>query len=334
MAIFRKSKPILMKVTGGLTAQLLALLCAIYLSQKFKRPFQIRYFSDSTGTYWPFEIEKLLKSSELESIVATRGLETNKFVAPGSYIANLPLRQKKSNSHKFFWLIYRFKIDRLVKNFRREYVVEGKISRLKQVPKNINTVTGIFPPILEREVISEMSKRVENSGYPNPFKRPTEKISLVIHYRLGDMRKMPARNSQFGGHGVVDPSVFKEVLEKVEVHEEISKIVVVSDEPEIAVQLLKEAGFDNLSAANSNNPWENLITIGSAKIFVGSMSQFSIFGAVLCHLNKGQVFLPSNTYGRGSTVEDLGISEFNYIDYRYLGTDHWVFNHGIGDNKS
>ena len=323
-----------MKVTGGLTAQLLALLCAIYLSQKFKRPFQIRHFSDSTGTYWPFEIEKLLKSSELESIVATRGLETNKFVAPGSYIENFPLRQVGFNSYKFLGLFYRFKIDRLAKKFRHEYVVEGKIGKLKKVPKNINTVTGTFPPILEHEVISEMSKRIENCGYPNPFKRPTEKISLVIHYRLGDMRKMPARNSQFGGHGVVDPNVFKEVLEKIELHEEISRIVVVSDEPEIAMQLLKDAGFCNLSAANSNNPWENLITIGSAKIFVGSMSQFSIFGAVLCHLNEGQVFLPSTTYGRGLTVEDLGISEFNYIDYRYLGTNHWIFNQGIAENNS
>lgn len=319
------NKPITIKVTGGLTAQLLSLMCAIYLSQKFKRPFQVRYFSNSTGTYWPFEIEKLLKPSELESIVSLKHIEVNKNVLPGSYIKDFPLRQKKFNYYWLLRVIDRIKADRLIRKFRGEYVIEGKVKRLKKVPKNAKAVTGIFPPILQPEVITEMCKRIDDAGYPNPLKEVDTQHNLVIHYRLGDMRKMPARNSKFGGHGVVDPLIFKDVIQKFCLCEGDARITVISDEPELAIKLLKEVGLENLQVTDSDNPWENLSTIASAKNFIGSLSQFSTFGATLCHINGGRVFFPSNTYGKGSTSLDIGISEFNYHDYKYLKPDHWIF---------
>lgn len=319
------SKPITVKVTGGLTAQLLSLMCAIYLSQKFKRPFQVRYFSNSTGTYWPFEIEKLLKPSELESIVSLKHIEVNKNFSPGSYIKDFPLRQKKFNYYKFRRVIVRIKVDRLIRKFSGEYVIEGKVKRLERVPKNVKALTGIFPPILHPEVIIEMRRRIDEARYPNPFKEVGTKHNLVIHYRLGDMRKMPARNTKFGGHGVVDPLLFKEVIQKFNLCEGDSRITIVSDEPELAIKLLEEVGLDNLRATDSSNPWENLSTIAAAQNFIGSLSQFSTFGASLCHINGGRVFFPSSTYGKGSTRLDIGISEFNYLKYKYLKPDHWIF---------
>ncbi len=318
-------KPITIKVTGGLTAQLLSLMCAIYLSKKFKRPFQIRYFSNSTGTYWPFEIEKLLKPSELESIVKLQYTVANDNDLPGSYIKGFPLRQKKFNRYRFLNVIYRIKLDRLLKKLRGEYVIEGKVTRLERVPKNAKAVTGIFPPILNPEVLVEMRNRIEMAEHPNPFKDVASKVDLVIHYRLGDMRKMPARNSKFGGHGVVDPLLFKEVIKEFKLCEGNSRITVISDEPELAIRLLEGVGLDNLQATESNDPWENLLSIAAAQNFIGSLSQFSTFGAILCHINGGRIFLPSSTYGKGSTSLDFGISEFNYLEYRYLKSDHWIF---------
>ena len=318
-------KPITIKVTGGLTAQLLSLMCAVYLSQKFKRSFQIRYFSDSTGTYWPFEIEKLLKPFELESIVSLKHIEVDKSYSPGSYIEDFLPRQKKFN---YYWLrrvIDRIKVDRLIRKFCGEYVIEGKVKRLERVPKNVKAVTGIFPPILDPEVIIEMRRRIDEARYPNPFKEVDTQHNLVIHYRLGDMRKMPARNSKFGGHGVVSPFLFKEVIQNFSLCEGDSRITVISDEPELAIKLLEEVGLENLQVADSNNPWENLSTIASAQNFIGSLSQFSTFGAILCHINGGRVFFPSSTYGKGSTSLDIGISEFNYLEYKYLKPDHWIF---------
>ena len=319
-------KPIVIKVTGGLTAQLLSLMCAIYLSQKFKRPFQMRYFSNSTRTYWPFEIEKLLQPSELESIVNLKHIEVEKNQAPGSYIKDFPLRKKKFHYYRFLRVIYLLRLDWIIRKIRSEYVVRGKIELLKRVPKSAKSVTGIFPPILDSAVITEMCKRIENAGHPNPFKNVDVKSNLVIHYRLGDMRKMPARNSKFGGHGVVDPLLFKEVIEKFQLCEPDSNIIVVSDETELAIKLLGGVGLENLQATESNNPWENLTTIASARNFIGSLSQFSTFGAILCSLNFGRVFLPSSVYGKGSLNIDFGINQFNYIEYKYLKPDHWIFH--------
>ena len=319
-------KPITIKVTGGLTAQLLSLMCAIYLSQKFKRPFQIRYFSDSTGTYWPFEIEKLLKPSELESIVSLKHIEVDQNYSPGSYIEDFPPRQKKFSYYQILRAIDRIKVDRLIRKSRGEYVIEGKVKRLEKVPKNIKAVTGIFPPILDPDVIIEMCKRIDEARYPNPFKDIDTKHNLVIHYRLGDMRKMPARNSKFGGHGVVNPLLFKEVIQNFRLCEGDSRITIISDEPELAIKLLEEVGLDDLQATDSNNPWENLSTIASAQNFIGSLSQFSTFGAILCHINGGRAFLPSSVYGKGSLSSDFGINEFNYIEYKYLKSDHWIFH--------
>lgn len=319
-------KPITIKVTGGLTAQLLSLMCAIYLSQKFKRPFQMRYFSNSTGTYWPLEIEKLLQPFELESIIDLKHIRENNEISPGSYIEDFPLRKRKINYYNLLRIIYRTRIDRLFRKIRGEYVIGGKIELLKRIPRSVKSVTGIFPPVLDSAVITEMSKRIEDSGHPNPMKNVEVKMDLVIHYRLGDMRKMPARNSEFGGHGVVDPLIFKEVIEKFQMLEDNSNITVVSDEPKIAIKLLEEVGLQNLQATESNNPWENLKTIASARNFIGSLSQFSTFGAILCFLNGGRVFLPSSVYGKGSLNKDFGINEFDYIEYKYLKHDHWIFH--------
>jgi hypothetical protein len=107
----------------------------------------MRYFSNSTGTYWPFEIERLLKPSELESIVSLPHAGVSENVLPGSYIKDFPLRQKKFNRYQFLNVIYRIKLDRLLKKFRGEYVIEGKVKRLERVPKNAKAVTGVFPPI-------------------------------------------------------------------------------------------------------------------------------------------------------------------------------------------
>jgi hypothetical protein len=65
---------------------------------------------------------------------------------------------------------------------------------------------------------------------------------IVIHYRLGDMRKMPARTQDLGGHGVVDPMVFYEILSGLDSISNTPEIFIVSDEPD-AVKLLEEAGF-------------------------------------------------------------------------------------------
>jgi hypothetical protein len=316
----------LIKVTGGFTAQLLALMNAIYLSHKFHRTFKFRYFPHSTGTFWPFEISSLLESKELESIVGTKGIEQSKISSPGSFISDFPTRGGGFSYAKIINIFYFFGLDRIVKRVFGEYVVAGKIARLKKVPPNSKTITGIFPPLLDPDVINEVSRRIDKSGFKNPFKETSMARDIVIHYRLGDMRKMPARTQDLGGHGVVDPMVFYEILSGLDSISNTPEIFIVSDEPDLAVKLLEEAGFKKLFKVESSNVWDDLCVIASARVFIGSLSQFSTFGAIACHHQGGKVFLPSNTYGKSLTRLDFGLEEFNYCEYRYLKPDHWLFS--------
>lgn len=117
-------------------------------------------------------------------------------------------------------MIYLLRLNWIIRKIRNEYVVRGKIEFLRRVSQSAKLVAGIFPPILDSAVITEMCKSIQNTGNPNPFKNVDAENNLVIHYRLGDMRKMPARNSKFEEHGVVDPLLFKEVIEKFQARED------------------------------------------------------------------------------------------------------------------
>ena len=54
-------KYLTVKAAGGATAQCLALMNALFLRDKNLKPFKIKYFPHSTGTYWPFAIKFLLE---------------------------------------------------------------------------------------------------------------------------------------------------------------------------------------------------------------------------------------------------------------------------------
>lgn len=286
----------------------------------------MRYFPYSTGTFWPLGIEALLREGELEEIKLTRGISYQDQTVPGQFIPDFPLRRSGPSYENFLQLIHMLRLDALLRKLRGEYVIGGQVRRLRRVPRYARSVSGNFPPLLDSEIFHELSIRFAESNIVNPFNVHKNEKSIIIHYRLGDMRKMPARNQQYGGHGVVDPAVFKEILQSLNLDLGKVRVGVVSDEPEIAIQLLKEAGVEHAYIAGLSDVWADLRVIASAGTFLASSSQFSIVGAVLCLSNGGRVVLPSSNYGEGSTRDHLDIVGFDYFGYRYLSPQHWIFN--------
>jgi hypothetical protein len=61
-----RDKPFLVKSAGGAGSQLQALKTAIYISNLIGRPFKFRHYPFSTGGHFPFAIEKLLRTNEIE----------------------------------------------------------------------------------------------------------------------------------------------------------------------------------------------------------------------------------------------------------------------------
>ena len=69
LVIFLKSNSgdLKVKLAGGAAAQCIALMNSIYLEKKLSKRIHLYYFPHSTGTYWPFAIDFLLKPGELGS---------------------------------------------------------------------------------------------------------------------------------------------------------------------------------------------------------------------------------------------------------------------------
>ena len=320
-----KNTPIIVKCAGGATAQLLALSNAIYLSIKLNRPFKIKYYPYSTGTYWSFAIKELLEENELIEEGNTRGLETDGLKS-GEYIADFPLRRKGVSYERFLQVIHTLHLNNILNHLRGEVVIGGKRKNLEKVRARTSVVSGNFVPLIDNVVFTKLSDRFTSANLPNPFNTHDKKEEIVIHYRLGDMRKMPSRDPKMGGHGVVDPITFLKILALENIDINNFSVKLVSDEPEIAVKLLKDVGINAISERKKASIWQDLQKISSAKIFIGSLSQFSFFGATICAFNGGKPYLPSKVYGLGNLEEDLNISLFNYFEYNYLQPNHYLFH--------
>jgi hypothetical protein len=320
-----RETPIIVKSTGGATAQLLGLTNAIYVSQKTGRPFIFRHFLYSTGTFWKFEIGDLLSASEIE-VSSYPDSDLIDDFQNGEPLNQAPPNETGKIRKKILQLVHLLGLNSQIRRFRKELVVGGKRHVLDLATHNTKSISGIFVPVLAPQVRSELSRRFELANKPNPFAKPTNIHEVVIHYRLGDMRKVPSRIEGIGGHGVVDPMTFKRILDQVNPSLSNTRLTLVSDEPILASELLNEVGLEVSGSLNIQNFWQDLKIISEARIFIGSLSQFSSFGAMACASNGGKCFLPSDVYGSGDTQKDFAIDVFNYFDYSYLKSNHWLFN--------
>jgi hypothetical protein len=322
----RRSKVLQVKTTGGTTAQILGLMNALYLCKRTGRGFQIQHFPSTTGTFWPLGIKEILFPNEIASSGTTL-VSMDSGLATGTYIEDFPLRKKGWNWYKFLYFLQLIGLDVPLRRLRGEVVIRGEKRRLNLVNERTRSVSGNFVPLVDEYVFTQLSIRFERANLPNPFdgKKDMTKECILIHYRLGDMRKMPSRVAGIGGHGVVDPTVFLEIIQRGKREWDSYEIGVVSDEPEIAVQLLREVGIKCV-ISSTGNVWQDLVTISTAKIFIGSMSQFSIVGATTVIARGNTAILPANVYGQGDLRELLDIPEITFVDFRYLPESHWLFH--------
>lgn len=322
---YKEELPLIVKSTGGITAQLLALSNAIYLSERIKRDFQIMHFPYSTGTYWPLGIQKLLKPTEIAGVNnAGQPIHQTNVIA-GQVIPDFSLKRRGLNREKISYLLQKLGVHVTLKRIMNEVIIGGRKNRLFWVNENTKAVSGNFVPYLDSAVASQLEQRFISAKLPNPFQFPGKEKQIVIHYRLGDMRRMPSRIPGLGGHGVVDPHVFRRILELEDIPIADASIRLVSDEPAVAAKALLEVGINTTFESNTTI-WDDLKSIASAKLFIGSMSQFSIFGALLCANNGGRPYLPSTAYGELDLSREISRTDFAYFDYSYLRDNHWLFS--------
>jgi|688.fasta_scaffold600173_1 hypothetical protein len=280
----------MVKTSGGAAAQCLGLMNAIYVSQKFRRPFKVSHYPYSTGTFFPLAIESLLYEDELCNVsVATKGLNLKEDPTVGTVIAEHPLVNRFLSYEKFLYILRKLRIYNLVKSITGENVIDFSSTRLKGSHGEMKSISGGFIPLMESEVMEELRKRFNSSGLASPFAEiDSNSPDVVIHYRLGDKRRT-FEKLNLGIDGVVDPKTFRTILEQENLLTSLS-IYVISDEPILAQELLRRVGIEARTSQSSNNIWSDIALMASAKISISCWSQVSQLAAVFNVFNGGKAF--------------------------------------------
>jgi len=280
--IFFKT-PFIVKTSGGIASQLMALISAVYISQKIGRPFKIQHYPHSTGGYYPLAIQKLLQNDEIHNpIKKIRGLGDFMEVPAGSIIDSHPLMRKQFNYLKLVQLLTKLRIDIVLNLFRLEWQIDTSTRRLERCPRIVRSISGGYPPYFDARVKSEIYSRFMLAGIAWPVTHTSGKIKkIVIHYRLADRRTAFSKPGIGGAvNAIVDPQSFRTILENFENDTDFT-VTVVSDEPNVAKRLLEGVGIKAEIEGSSNDLWDDLRIMGSADVLICPWSTVSQFMATL-----------------------------------------------------
>ena len=320
------NEKIKVKLAGGAAAQCIALMNSIYLEKKLSKQFQLHYFPHSTGTYWPFAIDFILKPGELassEEII--KGFQPASNLEVGKIIPTHPLAAGGINYEKVLSLIRKLRLERILQKLRGESALMASMKNLEKVGRRTKAVSGGFVPLYNELVNIEMNKRFINARKKSPFSLTMNEKSrpdVVIHFRIGDKRAKFTHPSDFGGDGICDPAGFKQLIQQFG-STSMQKVVVVSDEPEVAAELLADVGVQVETNVIKGDIWEDLYLMSQAKLFIGSWSQVSQLAAVCVVGNGGRALLPSTTQV-GTKIKWV-IPTVDFYEPHFLERDHGIY---------
>ena len=315
------------KLAGGAAAQCLALINSVYLENRLNKKFQFHYFPHSTGTYWPFAIDFLMKPGELASSEELiTGFEPSDNLEVGKIIRTHPLAVDGINREKILSWVRKLRLERIIQKIRGESALLASMKNLEKVNRRTKAVSGGFVPLYDELASLELDKRFKNASKKSPFSLTMNQDSrpdVVIHYRIGDKRTKFSIPSDFGADGICDPVGFKGLIEQYG-SASAQKIIVVSDEPEVAAKLLDDVGVRVETNSVKGDLWEDLYLMSQAKLFIGSWSQVSQLAAICVAGNGGLALLPSTT--QVGTKIKWRLPSTNFYEPKFLGKNHWIYD--------
>jgi hypothetical protein len=291
-------KPIIVKTAGGAASQCLGLLSAIQVSMNLGCPFTILHYPYSTGAYYPSALTPLLTSDEESLELGT----IKGFVPPGSpvigkVILDHPLQSKFITYEKILIFIRRLRLEKYLKLYKKEWMIDWSLSRLQHVPTWVKSISGGYPPFIEGEAIQNLKERFQRAGLIDFIGiEQSEQRQVVIHYRIGDKRSTFS-NPTTTGDGIIDPQCFERIL-RSEGKLDSKDIFVISDEPEAAVALLDSVGI-RASYLETKSLWEDLSIYLSAELAIGPWSTVSQLSLCFFNYSRTKVYFPkSDSTGR------------------------------------
>lgn len=323
-----EESPFVFKMTGGAAAQCLALYNAIFISSRLERPFKVRHYDFGTGGYYPSAIKGLLNESEIDyRPIATRGFNVDISPDVGSIIHNHPAMNRGFNYESLLEVLRRLKIDAHLRRLRGEWVINGSLDRLDRVPRSVRIITGGFPPFVDTETRNSLSERFKKGGLPDIFNpqvlNPSHIQKVVIQYRLGNKREAFRYSSGVGAaHAVMDPASFRKILRSESDHDK--EIYLVSDEPELAQQLLMGVGIETKLNPYGTDLWSDLKLMAEANLLICPWSTVSQL-IIACTASPDKKIYYPNTDGSGAP-RSWDVDNVIYYDPTYLPKSHSVYN--------
>ncbi len=317
-----KSSFLHVKIAGGATAQCLGLMNALYASNKLNIPFKISYYPYSTGTYWPFAIKMLLTESEiLNCSKPTKGLKISNDLKVGKIITSHPLMTKKFSYERLLSFIRRLNLEHVLQFLRRELAIRNSPDRLININSYFKVISGGFAAINEKNVNKEMHYRFNRANKKSPFvKEVTQEKLIIIHYRLGDKRAVGRHPSDFNSDLVIDPQSYADILNRI--HKiESENIYVVSDDPNLAKELLAGVKINAKIKSSAGDIWEDLHFMSQADVFIGGISQVSQLANICVEINGGKSFMLDVS----SHDNYLKFENTTYFKSKYLDSTHKIY---------
>lgn len=323
-------KPIVVRSAGGIASQLLALQNALYFRDLSEKEFQFEHYSFGTGVHYPFGINRLLFKSEIgNENVVHRGYANSESSLIGQVIENGPLQ--KFSFEKCYSSIRGSNFDvRLKWLIRKEWPILADPNRIIKAPKDLRIMSGGFAPVDDSNVHEELTRRFRLQGKFNPYISDIGKQvapEIAIHYRIGDMRlKYDFPTAK--GDGIISPKAFKSVLQLIPDWQD-KKISVISENPDLAIMLLSEAGIKAFANKATRDIWEDLYEMCHANVLICPYSSVSVLAASIRN-HKGLIsFFPSaNSVGIAPKWE---FPKTKFYKPEYLGKQHWIYD--IAANK-
>lgn len=326
------------KISGGATAQILGLMNAIYASKKLNLPFKVSYYPYSTGTYWPCVLDRFLKSDEIINLnMRTRGLKLSEEISIGKVIKSHPLFKKSLTIEKAISVLRAFKILKFIKIFQRELVIGADCNKLFSINKFYKSLSGGFARINDDEVNNELHLRFVRAQLESPFSGISRERKIIVHYRLGDKRAGVHSPKEFNLDLIIDPKAISEIVKGLDNYSE-ENVFVVSDDPNLARELLASAGLKTRINETKGSIFQDLNFMSQADVFIGSNSQVSQLANIFVEYKGGKSILlnftkhtrfndfPNTTYLSADVLPknhsiykfDFTLSKESHSDYKRL----------------
>jgi hypothetical protein len=173
---------------------------------------------------------------------------------------------------------------------------------ISQIKSNTKVVSGYFQQLdLVNNVGNEIELKFSQAPRFASLVNSERKNQIAVHVRLGDYRTSQSANSF---HGLTSVDYYVKAIKKHFDDSGITEIVILSDEPQLAYDLLAtkvSKNIFNIGIERSGKSIDHLAEISKSAAIVGSNSSFSWWGAWLAtRKHDSSIIMPTPWFSNPS----------------------------------